>query len=293
MLVTAQVWRSAVGKSAPDSRLPVRLCSRLAFVPRLERAFFSVKACADRITIIVAIINKADTVRDMKSNPRPARAFGYLRVSTDQQADSGLGLEAQREAVEKTAARLGVPLAACFTDAGLSGALDLENRPNLFAAVQGLKRGDVLIVAKRDRLGRDLIGVAMIERSIIRKGARVVSAAGEGTEGTDAGAMMQRQILDVFAEYERRLIGQRTKAALQAKRARGERAGNVPFGYQLGADGQRLERSEAEQAALAILADLRAAGYSLRRIAEELNRQGFTTRRGTAWRHQYVAALAA
>lgn len=225
---------------------------------------------------------------------RQPRAVGYLRVSTDQQADSGLGLEAQREAVHKTAARMGLPLADVFTDAGLSGALDLENRPSLFAAVEGLKRGDVLIVAKRDRLGRDLVGVAMIERQITRKGARIVSAAGEGTEGTDAGAMLQRQILDVFAEYERRLIGQRTKAALQSKRARGERAGNVPFGYQLAADGQRLEPCNAEREVLAILAELREAGYTLREIAAELNAQGFTTRRGTPWRHQYVAsALAA
>jgi DNA invertase Pin-like site-specific DNA recombinase len=229
----------------------------------------------------------------MTMKSRVARAFGYLRVSTDSQADSGLGLEAQREAIEKAAGRLGLALADVFTDAGLSGALDMESRPNLFAAVQSLKRGDVLIVAKRDRLGRDLIGVAMIERSVMRKGARILSAAGEGTEGTDAGAMLQRQILDVFSEYERRLIGQRTKAALQAKRARGERAGNVPFGYQLGADGQTLEPCEAERAVVAILEELRAAGYSLRQIAAELNRQGFTTRRGTAWRHQYVAALAA
>ena len=227
----------------------------------------------------------------MVAKRRLARAFGYLRVSTDQQAESGLGLEAQREAVEKAAARLGLPLAGVFTDAGLSGALDLENRPNLFAAVDGLKRSDVLIVAKRDRLGRDLIGVATIERSIIRKGARVVSAAGEGTEGTDAGAMLQRQILDVFAEYERRLIGQRTKAALRAKRERGERAGNLPYGYSLNADGQKLEKCEAEQAVLSILRELRAAGYSLREIAAELNRQGFTTRRGSAWRFDYVRSL--
>jgi site-specific DNA recombinase len=90
-----------------------------------------------------------------------------------------------------------------------------------------------------------------------------------------------------------RLIGQRTKAALAAKRARGERAGNVPFGYRLGADGQKLEKCEAEQAVLVILDELRSAGYSLRQIAAELNRQGFTTRRGTSWRFQYVAALAA
>ena len=204
-----------------------------------------------------------------------------------------MGLEAQRAAVEVAAKRLALPLASIFEDAGLSGAVDLESRPSLFAAVQALKRGDVLIVAKRDRLGRDLIGVAMIERSIMRKGARVVSAAGEGTEGTDAGAMMQRQILDVFAEYERRLIGQRTKAALRAKRERGERAGNLPYGYSLNADGRTLVPNPAEREVLAILAELRRAGYSQRAIAAELNRQGFTTRRGTAWRHQYVAALAA
>lgn len=229
----------------------------------------------------------------MANNNRIGRAYGYLRVSTDSQADSGLGVEAQRAAVEASAKRLGLDLGEVFTDAGLSGSLDIEDRPSLFTAVQAIKRGDVLIVAKRDRIGRDLIGVAMIERSVIRKGARIVSAAGEGTEGTDAGAMMQRQILDVFAEYERRLIGQRTKAALRAKRDRGERAGNLPFGYSLGTDGQTLEPCAAEQAALSILRELRAAGYSQRAIAAELNRQGFTTRRGTAWRHQYVAALAA
>ena len=180
-----------------------------------------------------------------------------------------------------------------FEDVGISGAVDLESRPSLFAAVQALKRGDVLIIAKRDRLGRDLVGVALIERLIARKGARVISAAGEGTEGTDASAMLQRQILDCFSEYERRLIGQRTKAALRAKRERGERAGNLPFGYSLNADGRTLERNEGEQAVLSILEELRRAGYSQRAIAAELNRQGFTTRRGTAWRHQYVAALAA
>lgn len=222
---------------------------------------------------------------------RPSRGFGYLRVSTDGQAESGLGLEAQRAAVEAAASRLGLILAGVFTDEGVSGALDLESRPSLFAAVQGLKRGDVLIVAKRDRLGRDLVGVAMIERSVMRKGARIVSAAGEGTEGTDASALLQRQILDCFSEYERRLIGQRTKAALRAKRERGELAGNLPYGYSLNADGRTLELNPAEAAVLSILRELRAAGRSRQKIADELNRKGLTTRRGTAWRYQYVASL--
>ncbi len=221
------------------------------------------------------------------------RAYAYLRVSTDAQADSGLGLEAQRSAIDTAAARHQLAVVDVFTDAGLSGALELEDRPGLFAAVNALKRGDVLLVAKRDRLGRDVVAVAMLERLVARKGARILSAAGEGTEGTDAASMLQRRILDAFGEYERLIIGQRTKAALKAKRDRGERAGNLPFGYQLGADGQTLDVNTDEQRVIGLLRELRTAGYTLRQIADELNRQGFTTRRGTAWRHQYVAALAA
>ena len=221
------------------------------------------------------------------------RAYGYLRVSTDAQADSGLGLEAQRSAITAAAARLGLDLGDVFTDAGLSGALELEDRPGLFAAVNALKRGETLLVAKRDRLGRDVVAVAMLERLTARKGARIISAAGEGTEGTDAASMLQRRILDAFGEYERLIIGQRTKAALKAKRDRGERAGNIPFGYSLNADGRTLDANADEQHVIGLLRELKAAGYTLRQIADELNRQGFTTRRGTAWRHQYVAGLAA
>ena len=221
------------------------------------------------------------------------RAYGYLRVSTDAQADSGLGLEAQRSAITAAAARLGLDLGDVFTDAGVSGALELEDRPGLFAAVNALKRGDTLLVAKRDRLGRDVVAVAMLERLTARKGARIISAAGEGTEGTDAASMLQRRILDAFGEYERLIIGQRTKAALKAKRDRGERAGNIPFGYSLNADGRTLDANADEQHVIGLLRELKAADYTLRQIADELNRQGFTTRRGTAWRHQYVAGLAA
>jgi DNA invertase Pin-like site-specific DNA recombinase len=230
----------------------------------------------------------------VKTQPRSSgRAISYARVSTDTQADSGLGLEAQRAAVQATATRLGLTVVESFTDAGLSGALDLKDRPGLFAALDTLRRGDVLIAAKRDRLGRDVVAVAMLERLVARKGARIVSAAGEGTESDEASAVLQRRILDSFAEYERLIIGQRTRAALRAKRERGEVAGTVPFGYRLADDGRALLVEPAEQLILALIRELRAGGHTLRAIAEALNRRGFTTRRGTTWRHQYVAGLAA
>jgi site-specific DNA recombinase len=219
------------------------------------------------------------------------KAIGYVRVSTDQQAESGLGLEAQRAAIATAALRLGLSLAQVRTDAGLSGSLDIEDRPGLLEAVADLRRGDVLLIAKRDRLGRDVIAVAMIERLIEKKGARIVSAAGEGTDSDsgDPTGILMRRIIDAFAEYERLLIGARTKAALRAKRARGERfSGQAPYGYRLSADRQRLEVDADEQQALAELARQRAAGRSWRAIADSLNRTGLVTRCGAPWRHQYV-----
>lgn len=220
------------------------------------------------------------------------RAIAYLRVSTDTQTESGLGLDAQRAAIAAAAARQGVEVGATFADQGVSGAAPLADRPGLSAAIDALRRGDVLLVAKRDRLGRDLVEVALIERLVTRKRCRVLSAAGEGTDtvAVDPAALLQRRIADVFAEYERGLIAQRTRAALRAKRARGERAGNVPFGYQLAADGVRLEPAPEEQRVLRLIAELRLADVPLRRIADTLNAAGCCTRRGTAWRHQYVAA---
>lgn len=221
------------------------------------------------------------------------RAIGYLRVSTSEQAGSGFGLNAQAAAITETAARVGLTLGGTFTDAGLSGGLPIEQRPALLAALDACRRGDALIVAKRDRLGRDVLNVAMIERLAERKGARILSAAGEGTDDDGPTSILMRQIIDAFGQYERALIRARTKAALRAKRARGERVGTVPFGYQLAADGRTLKPNAAEQRVLSIVAECRAAGFTLRQIADELNRQGYFTRRGSSWRHQYVAGLLA
>jgi hypothetical protein len=73
------------------------------------------------------------------------------------------------------------------------------------------------------------------------------------------------------------------------KRANGERVGTVPFGYCIAADSLHLEADPAEQAVLSRIRELKAAGRTTRQIAGDLNRQGCTTRRGTAWRFQYVA----
>jgi DNA invertase Pin-like site-specific DNA recombinase len=222
----------------------------------------------------------------------PSRAIGYVRVSTDQQAESGLGLEGQEAAVRAAASRLRLDIVRVFVDGGTSGKLGIEDRPVLLEAVGALRRGDVLLVAKRDRLGRDVIAVAMIERLVAKRGARVISAAGEGTESDDPAGVLMRRLIDSFAEYERLIISARTRAALAAKRRRGERvSGIVPFGYRLAADGRTLEVDAQETTTLEAIQRLRAEGRSLRAVADALNAAGVPTRARTPWRFEYVRNL--
>jgi site-specific DNA recombinase len=215
--------------------------------------------------------------------------IAYLRVSTDQQADSGAGLDAQHDACTKSA---GV-LAGVYRDEGVSGSTGLEKRPALLEAIGALKKGDVLMVAKRDRLGRDPLVVAMIESAVQRKGARIVSAAGEGTGSDSPADVLMRRMVDAFAEYERLIIGARTKAALQAKKARGERTGSVPYGYTLADDEKTLEPNPTEQAVITEARKLKAAGLSLRKVAAELARRGFYARNGAQFEAEQVRRMVA
>jgi site-specific DNA recombinase len=219
-------------------------------------------------------------------------AIAYLRCSTDRQAESGLGLDAQRASVTAAAQRLELPLAGVFVDAGVSGSLAIEDRPGLLEAVASLKRGDTLIVAKRDRLGRDVIAVALIERLVSKRGARIVSAAGEGSDSDDPAGLLMRRLIDSFAEYERLIIAARTRSALAAKRRRGERISRfAPFGYRFAADGRSVEPEPGEQAIVRLICAHRADGLSMRAIASALNDAGVRTRVGTPWRFEGVRVV--
>lgn len=199
-------------------------------------------------------------------------------MSTVGQAESGLGLEAQRDAIQAAARARQVELVAIFEDT-ISGAAGQEDRPGLSEAVSAIEDGDVLVVAKRDRLGRDSIGVALVERAVEKKGGRVISALEEGTNGDDPSSVFMKRILDAVAEYERLLIAARTRAALRAKKARGERTGTIPFGFREGLAG-KLELDPREQEITRLAQALRVEGYAVREIVAELAARGWTGRTG-------------
>jgi len=217
-------------------------------------------------------------------------AIGYLRVSTDSQADSGAGQAAQRQAIETFATTNGMTITGWFEDAGVSGAAAIEDRPGLVAALAGLRRGDVLLVAKRDRLARDTFAAMTIERTVAKRKASVLSADGIGN-GDGAADAFLRSILDATAAFERSLIAGRTKAAMAAKRRNGERVGQIPFGWSLGDDGHLVEVA-AEQKVLTKIVACRSAGMSLREIASILTEAKVPTQSGrSAWSHNTIASI--
>ena len=189
---------------------------------------------------------------------------------------------------------------ATFTDHGVSGGkgldskglgLDLSKRPALMEAIAALKEHEasILLVAKRDRLARDAMLAAMVERLLERSGAVVRSADGVGS-GDGPGDRFQRQILDAASEYERALIRARTTAALAAKKRKGEKTGgNCPYGSRSEEKGGVLVLREAteEVEVLARIDLMRSAGLSYQRIADALNDEGVPAR-GTRWHKQTI-----
>jgi len=124
-----------------------------------------------------------------------------------------------------------------------------------------------------------------------REGADLVSLS-EQIDTTSAAGKMVFRMLAVLAEFERDLVSERTRMAMQHKKAKGERVGPLPFGFNLAADGVHLIENPQEQAALKHIARLRAGRHSLRAIAADLTRRGVPTKRGNSqWAHTAVAAI--
>lgn len=217
------------------------------------------------------------------------KIFAYLRVSTDKQAESGVGLSAQRDSCLKWAEAHGAVVEHFYSDEGVSGSTGLDKRPALLEAISCLSKGDVLLVAKRDRLARsEPLTLAMIEAAVNRKNAKIVSVAGEGTNSDDPSEVLMRRMVDAFSEYERNIIRARTKSAMQTKKKGNERVGHIPFGFRLSDDGVHLEENKEEQSILSQLQELIASGLSTRQIADELNRRQSFNRGKSKWNHGSV-----
>lgn len=203
--------------------------------------------------------------------------IGYVRVSTEEQRSSGAGLAAQRSAIAAECRRRGWRLIEVIEDAGYS-AKDLR-RPGVQLALDTLRRGEAsgLVVAKLDRLSRSMLDFTGIMAKAQKQGWALVALDCAVDTTTPAGEAMAN-VLATFAQFERRLISQRTRDALAAKRA---------SGVQLG------RRREVPKAVASRIVEERRSGSTWTAIAERLNADRISTAHGgSRWWPSTVRAIA-
>lgn len=204
-----------------------------------------------------------------------SRAVVYVRVSTEEQADSRAGMEAQKAAILSEAERRGWTVVRVIEDAGWSGK-DL-NRPGIQEALAALKsrKADTLVVAKLDRLSRSLLDFcALMDRAQREHWALVALDLGVDTTTPSGEAMAN--VMMAFAQMERRLISVRTREAMAAKKRRGEQVGRPT-----------TVTPELE----ARIRQARADGMSLRAIGAMLEADAVPT--GMGGRRWYAASVKA
>lgn len=207
------------------------------------------------------------------------RAIGYVRVSTQGQADDGVSLSAQRSKIAAWCEANDYELVAVFEDAGISGS-SMKGRDGLHAALQATGRGMALVAYSISRLARSTRDMIDIAEQLKRRGADLVSLT-ERIDTSSAAGHMVFQMLAVLAEFERRQTAERTKMALAHKRAKGEVYGPIPFGFR--EVEQRLEVVAAEAQIVGKVMRMRTAGKSLAAIAGYLNEQGVVGKQGGRW----------
>jgi DNA invertase Pin-like site-specific DNA recombinase len=211
----------------------------------------------------------------------------YYRVSTERQGDSRLGLEAQQEIVRRYLAAGGWPPVEEYTEVETGkGANALARRPQLQAALEACKRlKAVLLVAKVDRLTRNM---GFLE-TILNGRVEVAFCDVPQVQGA-MGRFILQQMASV-AQLEAGLVSERTKAALSALKARlkdrGERLGAPAYVYAR-VKAAALERA---QALAPDVRDMRAKGFSIRKVADELNRRSIPSPGGTKWHPTSAARL--
>lgn len=225
------------------------------------------------------------------------KAIGYTRCSTNEQADSGLGLDAQSERIRAYCVMRGIDLADIITDAGVSGGKPLAQREGgerLLCMLKS-KQAEAVVMLKLDRMFRNagdcLTTVERWEKTGVA--LHVVDLGGNAIDTTSAAGRFMLVVLAGAAEMERNLTRERTRSAMAVKRSNGQRIGTVPYGFDLADDDATLVPNEAEQAIIAEIQTQRAGGGTLEQIADHLTGRAVPTKTGKSgrWTHQAVARI--
>ena len=208
--------------------------------------------------------------------PAGTRVVGYVRVSTDEQGDSGLGLASQRDTIEAEAVRRNWQLIDIVSET--ASGKSTAKRPELERVLAVLEAGfaDALVVAKLDRLTRSLLDFVTLTARAREQGWAIV-VLDKGFDMTTPNGRLMANMLASFAEYERELISERTKAALAVKRRQGHRLGRPPM---------------LEDKLVSRIVAMKGSGKSFAAIARQLNDDAVPTAHGgEQWHASTVKAV--
>jgi DNA invertase Pin-like site-specific DNA recombinase len=231
------------------------------------------------------------------------RAVAYIRVPEMRPGLAVASADApstQRAAIEGWASREGVEIRAWQLDVGVSAATPIAERPGLLAAYSAIQEhgAGMLVAANADRFAHDELVSWLIERAALTAGATIHTADGSrgrarGSEAHDdqQSVGFTRGAVDLARAYQRVVVRSRIRNALAEKKARGERVGNVPYGYRLATDGVHLELDDGEQTIVATVFRLSSEGLSQRAIVAHLAAHGVAGRTGAPLRQTQVAKI--
>lgn len=222
------------------------------------------------------------------------KVYGYMRVSTETQADKGYGLEAQRSEIIKYAQANGIEIAELFTDAGISGAASdtaddneaISKRAGLLDLLATLQDGDAVIVLNTSRLWRSDNTKVLIRRELMKRHARIISIEQPKYDiyAKDPNDRLIAGIIELLDEWERLSIALKLARGRTIKAKGGDKpAGVCPYGYRYTEDKKRVVVDDTEAALVRFMYTEGQKGRSLGQICEALTAQGTTTRNGKQW----------
>lgn len=213
------------------------------------------------------------------------RAVCYIRVSTQEQATTGVSLDSQEERLLAYCTMQGLEGVTVVREEGVSGSKALGSRPGGAEVLRMVARRQVkhVVALKLDRLFRNAAD-ALAQTEAWDKagvGLHLVDMGGQSLNTSSAMGRMMLTMMAGFAEFERALIAERTASALAHKKAHRQAYAPTPFGFDR--DGSDLIPNDDEQDALGTMRRWRATGVSLRDIAGRLTEAGIPTKQGGAW----------
>ena len=219
--------------------------------------------------------------------------YGYIRVSTETQAEKGYGLEAQENALRDYAARNGMTLGEIFRDAGISGNLKdtdddeaIGKRAGLMELLASVGEGDTVIVLNTSRLWRSDMTKAIVRRELMKRSVKLISIEQPKYDlySKDPNDYLINAIMEALDVYERMSISLKLARGRTVKARGGDKpAGVCPYGYKWAEDKKSVEVDELEALTVKEIFTEGQKGKSLHQIADYLNAKGLITRRGKTW----------